>query len=234
MIQSNRSEARGNISPQLKTTSSYSPQLLSELASLAILGQVILFASAWLLPIFSEYRLIGDNISELVLGRYGFIQTLAFLVAGLGTLGLAFAIRKLTQGAWGSLLGSLLVGLYGLGAILVAIFPTDRVDTATDVWAQSTTGMIHMLAALFSFLGMIIAMFILTRTFALLPAWRSLARRLVYIQAIALALFIVQGEGPLAGLLQRLMVAVISGWIILVALRVRKIVSSAELVQSGT
>jgi hypothetical protein len=229
MIQSNRSEARGNISPQLKTTSSYSPQLLSQLSSVAILGQVILFASAWLLPIFSEYRLIGDNISELVLGRYGFIQTAAFIVSGLGTLGLAWAIRQLTKGIWGSLIGPLLVGLYGLGAILVAIFPTDRIDTAEQVFTQSTTGTIHMLVALFSFLGMIIGMFILTRTFGLLPAWRSLMRLSVLFPAGTLALFIVQGEGPLVGLLQRLMVAVISGWIIFVALRIRQIADSTKL-----
>jgi len=117
--------------------------------------------------------------------------------------------------------------------ILAAIFPTDRIDTAADVFTQPTTGVIHSLIALISFLGMIIGMFILTRTFALLPAWRPLTRVLVFVQAGALALFVVQGEGPLVGLLQRLFVAVISGWIILVALRVRRIAGSEGLVTSG-
>lgn len=229
MAQINHAESKSPI--QSKRAEFQNPPGLSQLANLAMVGQVILFASAWLLPLVSEYSLVGDNMSELVLGRYGFIQTVAFAVAGLGTLALAFAIRRLTKGTWGSLIGSLLVGLYGLGAILVAIFPTDRIDTSAQVFMQSTTGMIHMLVALFSFLGMIIGMFILTRTFALLPPWRPLTRLLVYVQAVALALFIVQGEGPLVGLLQRLMVAVISGWIILVAFRVRKIAGSDEPVR---
>jgi hypothetical protein len=199
---------------------------LSQLAILAIVGQVILFASAWLLPAVSEYSLLGDNMSELVLGRYGFIQTIAFLVAGVGTLGLAYAIRQLTKGTWGSLVGSLLMGLYGLGAILVAIFPTEQVDTAMGVWTQSAAGMIHMLVALISFPGMVIGMFILTRTFGLIPAWRSIMRLSVIFPAGSLGLLVVQGEGPLVGLLQRLLVAVISGWMILVALRVRKITES--------
>ncbi len=55
----------------------------------------------------------------------------------------------------------------------------------------------------------------------------------VFFPAGSLALFVVQGAGPLVGLLQRLLVAVISGWISLVALRVRKIAGSAELVSSG-
>jgi hypothetical protein len=219
MIESHPSESQG------KTSS----QLLSQLAILAIAGQVILFASAWLLPLVSEYSLMGDNISELVLGRYGFIQTAAFVISGLGTLGLAFAIRQLTKGTWGSFVGPLLVGMYGLGAILSAIFPTDRIDAATDVWAQSTTGMIHSLVALISFPGMVIGMFLLTRTFGLLPAWRSIMRASVFFPAGSLGLLVVQGEGPLVGLLQRLLVAVISGWIILVALRVRKIAGSTEL-----
>jgi hypothetical protein len=76
---------------------------------------------------------------------------------------------------------------------------------------------------------MVIGMFLLTRTFGLLPAWRSIMRASVFFPAGSLGLLVVQGEGPLVGLLQRLLVAVISGWIILVALRVRKIAGSTEL-----
>ncbi len=43
------------------------PQWLSQPAILAIVGQGFLFASAWLLPLASEYSLVGDDISELVL-----------------------------------------------------------------------------------------------------------------------------------------------------------------------
>lgn len=212
---------------------SLNPQWLALLAGLAILGQGVLLASAWLLPLVSEYRLIGDNISELVLGRFGFVQTLAFLIGGATTLGLAYAIRKLTAGVAGSFTGSLLVGVYGVGAIVVAIFPTDRVDSAAQVFSQSPTGLVHMLAALVSFLCMIVAMFILARTFGLVPALRSLLRGSVLFAGSTLALFIVQGEGPLVGLLQRLMVLAISGWIVMVALRIRTILtdrSSAAVV----
>jgi hypothetical protein len=62
------------------------------LETLAIVGQLVFAASALLLPIWSEYRLVGDNISELALGRYGIVLSAAFLSVGLGTLGLAFTI----------------------------------------------------------------------------------------------------------------------------------------------
>jgi hypothetical protein len=168
-------------------------------------------------------------MSELVLGQYGFVQTVAFLIAGVGTLGLAFAVRQLTKGAWGSFVGSLLVGVYGAGAILVAIFPTDRIDSPAEVWSQSTTGMIHIIVSIVSFLCIIVGMFVLSGTFSRERRWRSLLPWSVFFPAVTVPLFVVQSEGPLVGLLQRLMVAVISVWLILVAFRVRSIVAAEEI-----
>jgi hypothetical protein len=196
------------------------------LATLAIFGQVILMASAWLLPAFSEYRLIGDYISELVLGRYGYIQTSAMLLSGIGTIGLAYAIRRLTGELRGSLAGSVLVAVYGVGAVVSALFPTDRVDSPADVWAQSTTGIVHSMTALVSFVAMIVGMFVLSRTFARGTRWRTLTIWSVLLAASTLSLFFAQQEGPGVGLMQRLMVAAVSAWLIVVALRVRSIAGS--------
>ena len=62
------------------------------------------------LPLASEYRLVTDNISELALGRYGLVLTLALGISGLGVIGLSHAIRQLTAGCRGSFVGSLLIG----------------------------------------------------------------------------------------------------------------------------
>lgn len=198
------------------------------LAYAAIAGQIVLLASALLLPLVSEFDLLGDNISELVLGRFGWVQTAAFAIAGAGTLALAYAIRHLTAGTWGSRVGSLLVGIYGVGAILVAIFPTDRIDSAADMASPTTTGLIHIAVSLVSFVCMIVAMFIFTRTFALEPRWRSLTPWIVLLPASALSLLFVQSEGPWVGLMQRLMVGAIAAWIIIVALRVRSLAAAGE------
>jgi hypothetical protein len=230
MNQFYKSEARANISDQSQPAVWQRPHYLSQLAGLAIVGQIFLFLSAWLLPIVSEYRLIGDNMSELVLGQYGFVQTLAFLIAGVGTLGLALAVRQLTRGSWGSFTGSLLLSIYGVGAILVAIFPTDRIDSPAEVWSQSPIGMIHITISIISFLCIIVGMFVLAWTFSRQARWQSLSPWFwsAVLPGAALSLFFAQAEGPLVGLLQRLLVAVISVWLIMVALRVRSIVASEE------
>lgn len=203
-------------------TTSSQPRL-ARLALAAIAGQVALLASAWLLPLLSEYDLMSDNISELVLGRAGWIQSMAFVLGGLGTIALAYAVRQLARGTWGSRVGALLVGVYGVGAILVAAFPTDRIDGPEDVWSQSTTGMIHITVSVISFVAMIVAMFILFRTFLLDSRWRPLTPGIVLLPCASFSLMLGQGEGPHGGLLQRLLVSMIAAWIFLVANRVRSL-----------
>jgi hypothetical protein len=195
----------------------------------AVVGQLILVAIAWILPLVSEYRLVGDNISELAIGPYGFVQTLAFVISGLGVIGLASAIRRLTTGSRGSFVGSLLIGIYGLGALVVAIFPTDRIDSEADVWSQSATGWIHTITAFVAYISAIVGMFVLTWTFARHPRWRSIVVGSALLAGAALALLFVQAEGPWVGLMQRLLITAISAWLILVAIRVRAIAITDQL-----
>ena len=56
------------------STTSTSRQPLALFAAIAILGQVVLLGSALLLPLVSEFGFVGDTISELVLGRFGWVQ----------------------------------------------------------------------------------------------------------------------------------------------------------------
>jgi len=205
---------------------------LPQFAIFAVVGQLILLASAWLLPAVSEYHLVGDNISELAIGQYGFLQTLAFVISGLGVLALAYAIHRLTAGIRGSLLGSVFIAIYGLGALVVAIFPTDRIDSKADVWSQSTTGWIHSITAFVAYLSVITGMLILTWTFARDARWRSLVVGSALLAGAALALLFVQTEGPWIGLMQRLLITAISGWLIVVALRARTIAAAPEIVPS--
>lgn len=203
---------------------------LPQVAWFAVLGQLLLLASAWVLPFVSEYRLLRDNISELAIGRYGWIQTLAFVISGLGTIGLGYAIYRLTSGARGSVLGPLLIGIYGFGAVVIAIFPTDRIDSRADVYSQSVTGWIHSLTAFVCYLCVVIGMFVLTWTFSRLVRWRSLVLWSSLLAGAALALLFVQMEGPRVGLMQRLLITAVSGWLILVANHVRTIASGRKAV----
>lgn len=221
--------ARNTITEQPQRTRLQHPERLSTFAMLAIVGQVILLASAWLLPLVSEYSLISDDISTLVLGRYGFVQTAAFVISGLGVLGLAFAIRQLTTGAWGSLVGSLLIAAYGAGAILTALFPTDGSDNLANL---SAAGLIHVMVSLVSFLCVTVGMVVLSWTFGRAVRWRSLAPWAALFATGAVSLILglsTAQQSPWTGLMQRLLVTVIAVWLILVAFRVRMLATAEEV-----
>jgi Protein of unknown function (DUF998) len=111
--------------------------------------------------------------------------------------------------------------------------PTDRIDSPTDVSSQSTMGWIHSLTALLSYLCVIVGMFILTWTFARDVRWRSLVVWSSLLAGAALSLLFVQAEGSWVGLMQRLLITAISGWLMMVAIRVRSIALAPETVASA-
>ena len=41
-----------------------------------------------------------------MLGRFGWVQVMAFVTSGLSTLALAYTLRQLTWGTWGSRIGA--------------------------------------------------------------------------------------------------------------------------------
>jgi hypothetical protein len=197
-------------------------------ATAAIVGTVVFAMTALFLPLVSEFSLVGDTISELAIGRYGAIQTAAFVIGGLGTLALAYAIRQLTAGVWGSAAGSAIIGSYGAGAMLSAFFPTDRIDSVADALSQSPAGTIHLIIATVSFLCAIAGMCVLVRTFQRDPRWRPLFPWAALLPVAALLLLLSMIEGPWLGLSQRFLVGVIGAWQLMVALRARSLLASRE------
>lgn len=189
------------------------------LAVVCVAGQLCLAASAWLLPLVSEYTLVGDNISELSIGRYGYLQTAAFIAAGIGSFAVAVGVRRATRGAWGSRAGSVLVGLFGVGATLAAIFPTDRIDDAADLQSLTAAGAVHVVAALIGLVGGTLGMLVLTRTFRRHVRWQRFWPASLALAGAALILLFLQDQGPHIGLYQRLLSGTTSLWLTLVALR---------------
>lgn len=189
------------------------------LATVALAGSGCFVASALLLPAVSEYGIKQDFISELAIGRYGVVQTLAFAAFGVGALALAAGLRKSTKGSWGSLVGSILVGLFGIGVLIDAVFPLDPGGQMATI-----AGTVHLMAALGAFVCMIVAMFVLSRTFKQSAGWRSLWHGSLVLALAALAAFFLPSGGEWAGLFQRVFVGIVISWMVIVAIRLRSTV----------
>ncbi|HEX6708843.1 MAG TPA: DUF998 domain-containing protein [Rubrobacter sp.] len=198
---------------------------INVLALLAIVGWAFFAASAVFLPIFSVFSFAGDYISELAIGRFGYVQTVAYFAAGLGAL--ALGIRETTQGSWGSRAGFVMVGLFGINVLLAGIFPTDAIDAGGRVISPTRARSIHIVVSALAFPLIIAAMFVLSRTFKQNIGWRSFWPVSLVLAFAALAAFFLMGDGQWVGLYQRAFKGTIVLWLILAAVRLRSIARKA-------
>lgn len=112
---------------------------------------LILDIIAQLLP--PHYSPITQAESDLAVGPFGYVMTLNFLNRGLLSLEFMFALLGTARLAGGHASkrlrgGLVLFGVWSVGALLLAAFPTDV--PATPV---SWHGAVHLIVAIFAFLG---------------------------------------------------------------------------------
>jgi hypothetical protein len=178
-------------------------------------------------PLYRDrYDPVRDPVSELSLGRGGWVQVLSFLVAGALCLVFALGLRRALRPGPGSRAAPLLLAVWGVGLLGAGTFRTDRVGAA-PTWP----GRLHDLAfSLPGFVAFAAAMFVL----AYADARRRSPARAAYSALSGIAftvLFALTTTGfaqdpnshlaANAGLLQRLTVGV--GWLWLTVLAAREL-----------
>ncbi|CAA9581018.1 MAG: hypothetical protein AVDCRST_MAG18-3136 [uncultured Thermomicrobiales bacterium] len=190
------------------------------LALLGLGGPLAFMAVALLLPAVSEYSLLSDTISELALGRYGAVQTLAFFVAALGSLALTVGLQRTLPRTRGARVGSGLLAIWTLCLALDGLFPIDPLIPGVE---QTPTGLIHLGAALVAFVSLLLAIFVLSFAFRRSDRWQRFFPWSFALGIAALIAFFLPSEGGRAGLYQRIFVGIVILWLALVALRLRAI-----------
>jgi hypothetical membrane protein len=166
-------------------------------------------------------------ISLLSLGQEGWQQIANFVVSGTLILGGAIGLRSVMREGPGSRWGPILIGLAGVGMVLAGVFVTDPSygyppgaplgPPTSPTWH----GVLHMVASVFVFFGLPIAMVVMARRFRgegsrwALYCWVSAVGVLVFL----FAAFAFTG---VAGLLQRVAVLLALGWVAQVMWRFRR------------
>ena len=134
---------------------------------ISIIGVVVyLVLDAVVQSLPPHYSWIRDAESDLAVGPYGYIMGINFVIRGLLSLSFIYAFIKTVDLSGGNRRSFragyyLLGGLWGVGAILLAFFPTDV--PATPI---SWHGAIHLVVALFAFAGGALGTLVLSRHFA--------------------------------------------------------------------
>jgi hypothetical protein len=172
-----------------------------------------------------DYDPLRHPVSSLALGRFGWTQTLNFIVVGLLTLAFAVGLVRLPgarQKVGGTLVGIWGVGLIGAGAFLadpVSGYPPGAPPTPVEA---TTSGTLHDLFSVAAFFALGAACFVLAGG----KGWRW-AIYSVLSGATFLGAFFVAGSGfgqtepfvEVAGLWQRVCVLIGWTWLTMLALR---------------
>jgi Protein of unknown function (DUF998) len=162
-----------------------------------------------------RYHPMGQAVSELALGRAGWLMAVAFCAAGAGMLGLAALIRRTLPR---SRVIQTLITTSGLFSFVSAGFHTDGDNKTTS------HGQIHQISGVVSFILVVTVMFICSRRFRREPRWQpfAVATRLWAWSSVGTFLLVpVLGQAHF-GLAQRIFLAVWLSWPITLTAHARR------------
>ena len=199
------------------------------LATIGLVGSAVWTAALAALHVLRPDVNDTSTISAYAVGAHGWLMTVAFIALGLGAVALAVGIRGATTRSRWSLVGSVLMGLFGVGFVVAGIFPVggcrdigcvERFESGENV-SMSAAAIAHGVGALLGILLLIIGMLVLSRVFKRDQRWHSLWPWSLVLGLAALTQFFLPGEGMVGAILMRTLVVTLVLWMLLVALRLR-------------
>jgi hypothetical membrane protein len=180
---------------------------------------VILDAIAQMLP--PHYSPISQAESDLAVGKFGFVMAINFLNRGVLSLLFVLAfdrtLKLLKVDRSQFRIGSYLLVVWAVGALLLAVFPTDV--PATPI---SWHGAIHLVFAIIAFIGGAFGTLALSRKLTQNTEFEGLRRVVQPISVIAVLLWLVESAIPftsphlnsnIGGLVERLFLGSILLWL---------------------
>jgi Protein of unknown function (DUF998) len=215
--------ASTNFSPTLNTR-----QQAARAATVALVGVayfvVIIVVLHLLRPDLSP---ISQPTSEYAVGRYGFLMTSAFFSMSLASFALVVGLYQGVSPRARSRIGLGLLGLWGVGVLIAMSFPIDPEGAP-----QTVSGTIHRINGPLAFLSLTAGTILVSRRFKQDGLWRPFHRAALILSLLMLAVFvatflnIATGSG-LAGLCQRIFLAVFVTWFVLTTARLRSLATGS-------
>lgn len=177
------------------------------LAYVSLTGNAAFVAVAIALPYAQPgYRLGRDAVSVLALGRYGWVQTIAFCALGIGTVALAGVIARTT----GARRAAVALGVAGALNFVAAGVHTVRVGQH-----QTPASVVHNVCGVVTFVLTVVVMALLVREFRRSSRWAPMAAPTRIWAIVAVVVLVL--TGPLAnhfGVAERLLLATLVSWML--------------------
>jgi len=158
-----------------------------------------------------HYHPLRQAVSELALGRAGWLMAIAFCAIGTGSLLVALILRRI---ATRPRFGPALLAISGLLSFVSAFVHADGSGPTT------THGRIHQFVGIATFILITAAMFSLIRAFRRDPAWRPIANpTLAWALTAVASFFLIPISGTAYfGVAQRIMLATFISWQLTISL----------------
>lgn len=164
-----------------------------------------------------------SHMSEFAHTRFRLVWTFGLYILVFGCGALTWALQpSLSRTLW-QRVGVALLALAGFAAFVLATFPVDE-----GRYQSTLVGTIHNDATLTAFVFLSVAMVVLVPAFHATPAWRSFAKLSLLLGLAVGVLDVVylvstEEELAVAAFAQRVLVACIAAWFVLVAVRLRRV-----------
>ena len=158
-----------------------------------------------------HYHPLSQAVSELALGRAGWLMAIAFCSIGIGSLLIALALRRI---ATHPRVAPALLAITGLLSFVSAFVHADGSGPTT------THGRIHQFVGIATFILIVAAMFSLVRAFRRDPAWHPIATpTLAWALTAAASFFLIPISGnAYFGVAQRIMLGTFISWQLTISL----------------
>jgi hypothetical protein len=170
-----------------------------------------------------DYNPTRNTISEYAIGPYGILMISGLFALGLGSFAVVIGLYQGLSQPARSWVGLLLLGLWAVGTIVGAIFPTDLQGAP-----KTPSGSIHGTASFLSIIGLVSGTIALSRRFKKDERWKPFHRTALILSLVMLLTFIISVVGfillsDFVGLIQRILIAAMFTWFLLTAARLRSI-----------
>jgi len=187
-----------------------------------------------------EYDPTWRFISEYALGKYGWLMSLDFLLAALGSLSFMIAAWDETKSVTGRI-GKVLLGISALGMAIAAIFTTDPITTPAGEMTER--GNMHTLGGQLNLTPL--AVLFLSLSLNKRKEWKQVRLplqitailTLLVMLAFAVSVGAAQGEfgpGVYAGLLGRLLMVGFGSWILIAGYHMLRLQQMKEFAKGMT
>jgi hypothetical membrane protein len=179
---------------------------------------VVLDAIAQSLP--PHYSPISQAESDLAVGPYGYVMAVNFVNRGLFSLLFLYGLAKSAPSREGLRTGLVLLGVWAVGALILAVSPTDVSGPAT------VHGFVHLVVATLAFLCAAIGTVSLSRALRRDPALEAVSRYAMPLAVLAFVFFFVLYGGPVVfphaaakvgGLVERVFIGLVLAWMLTVS-----------------